>query len=87
MSNTHAKKAIFFSWLWLVTLTFISAYMGLLIEEHSLFIISALASVFFKGQQIIDVFMELKHAPKFWRLLLLTYVVLVPMIIALIYLI
>ena len=43
--------------------------------------------VIIKGQQIVDVFMELKHAPKLWRYLLLSYVVLVPSIIAGIYLI
>ena len=33
-----------------------------------------------KGQQITDVFMELKHAPVNWRLWLLGYVVLLPIL-------
>jgi hypothetical protein len=39
-----------------------------------------------KGQQIIDVFMELKHAPRFWRNIMLAYVIVIPLIITIIYL-
>jgi len=75
-----------FSWLLLITLTFISVYITELVDSRSLFISCALFIVFLKGQQIIDVFMELKHAPKRWRLLLLSYVILMPVIITIIYL-
>jgi len=74
------------SWLLLITLTFISVYITELVDSRRLFISCALFIVFLKGQQIIDVFMELKHAPKRWRLLLLSYVVLMPVIITIIYL-
>jgi len=73
------------SWLLLIALTFASVYMTYLIDSRPLFISGALVIVFFKGQQIIDIFMELKHAPKRWRLLLLSYVILMPLIIAIIY--
>ncbi|WDE12174.1 cytochrome C oxidase subunit IV family protein [Thalassomonas haliotis] len=33
-----------------------------------------------KGQQITDVFMELKHAPGNWRFLLLAYAVVIPIL-------
>lgn len=39
-------------------------------------------SVVIKGQQIVDVFMELNKAPSKWRWLLLSYVILLPLIIA-----
>ncbi len=84
--NTNPTKSAIVSWLWLIILTFISVYMALFIESKPLFIISALAIVFLKGQQIIDIFMELNQAPKFWRMLLLSYVVLIPTIIGFIYL-
>ena len=74
------------SWQLLIVLTFTSVYMISIIESRSLFISCALIIVFLKGQQIIDTFMELKHAPKPWRLLLLSYVFLVPLIITIIYL-
>jgi cytochrome c oxidase subunit IV len=86
----NANKKNILSWLWLIVLTVLSTYVSLFIDllnvQKSLFIITVLFIVFLKGQQIIDVFMELKHAPKFWRGLLLAYVILLPMIIGLIYL-
>ena len=75
------------SWLWLVLLTLFSAFISLLVDNHSLFIVCVMAIVFFKGRQVIDIFMELQHAPKKWRLLLLSYVILLPLIIATIYVI
>ncbi len=87
-ANTNKKNTI--SWLWLIALTVISTYVGLFLElfntQKSLFIVVVLFIVFLKGQQIIDIFMELEHAPKLWRRLLLAYVILLPIIIGLIYL-
>ena len=47
-------------------------------------LLSFLVTVFvvIKGQQIVDVFMELNSAPQKWRWLLLSYVILLPLIIA-----
>jgi len=88
LSNTDKKDTL--SWFWLLALTVISTYVGLFLElfnsQKSLFIFIVLFIVFLKGQQIIDVFMELKQAPKFWRRLLMAYVILLPIIIGLIYL-
>ncbi len=39
-----------------------------------------------KGQQIVDSFMGLKSAPSLWRRLLLSYIVVIPLLIAVIYL-
>ncbi len=79
------------SWLWLLALTILSVYVGTIFElfnaQKSLFIGVVLFIVFLKGQQIIDVFMELKHAPKLWRRLLLSYVIVLPIIIGIIYLV
>lgn len=73
------------SWLWLMALTVVSTFLGLAIHNKTLFIVSVLFIVFLKGQQIIDIFMELAHAPKLWRRLLLGYVTLLPIIIGFIY--
>jgi len=73
------------SWLCLMALTLISTFMGLIIHNKTLFITSVLFIVFLKGQQIIDIFMELSHAPTLWRCLLLGYVILLPIIIGFIY--
>ncbi len=90
MNTQLTNKKNTLSWLYLLALTILSVYIGvffeLFTENKSFFIISVLFIVFLKGQQIIDIFMELAHAPKLWRRLLLAYVVLLPSIISIIYL-
>ncbi len=73
------------SWLLLITLSVIAIYLPIFIDNRSLTIVGALVIVVIKGQQIVDVFMELKTAPKFWRALFLSYIVLLPLIITTIY--
>jgi len=79
----------FKAWLLLVILTILSVLLGsffnLKIANHSLFIILVMAIVVLKGQQIIGVFMELSCAPKKWYMLLLSYIIIVPSVIAFIY--
>jgi len=84
--NKNTKLA-FVSWLVLIVLTLISVYLTLFIDSRTLYVAVALIIVSIKGQQIIDIFMELKHAPKLWRMLLLSYVIVVPLVIGLIYLV
>ncbi len=83
--NKTANHAIR-SWLLLIVLTIASIFLTNFIDNRSLYIISALIIVVIKGQQIVDVFMELNKASRFWRLLFLSYIVLLPLIIAIIYL-
>ena len=91
MHSTNSNRKNTLSWLWLLVLTVISTYVDQVIYffngQKSLFIIIVLFIVFLKGQQIIDVFMELDQAPKLWRRLLLGYVILLPIIIGFIYLV
>ena len=86
MKKIHSNKKNTLSWLWLMTLTVISTFIGLVIDNKALFNGTVLFIVFLKGQQIIDIFMELAQAPKFWRRLLLGYVTVLPIIIGFIYL-
>jgi len=79
-------KQTIISWCLLILLTLVSAYVGQVIENNVLFIVSVLLIVFLKGQQVTDIFMELCEAPKMWRMLLLSYVFIVPTIICVIYL-
>ena len=78
---------IYLNWFWLIALTLLSASIGHFIDNQFIFIVSVLFIVFLKGQQIVDIFMELKHAPNKWRWLLLSYVILLPLIIGFIYLV
>ena len=79
-------KGATFSWLWLIVLTLISVYLGNFADNKVFFIATVLFIVFLKGQQIIDIFMELKHAPSLWRRILMGYVIIVPTVITAIYL-
>lgn len=86
LNNKTVNQAIS-SWLLLIILTITSIFLTKFIDNRSLYIITALIIVVVKGQQVVDVFMELHKAPRFWRLLLLSYIVLLPLIIATIYLV
>ncbi|MEW6990031.1 cytochrome C oxidase subunit IV family protein [Colwelliaceae bacterium 6441] len=81
------NKQIIISWLSLIALTLLSIYVGDFFDNHNIFILLVLFIVFLKGQQIVDIFMELKTAPSMWRLLLISYVLLIPAIISIIYII
>lgn len=78
------------SWGWLILLTLASVAIGQHFQSTSFntlaFISIIMLIIAMKGQQIIDVFMELKHAPRLWRNIMLAYVIVIPTIITLIYL-
>ncbi|MBA6390105.1 cytochrome C oxidase subunit IV family protein [Colwellia sp. BRX10-3] len=80
-------KKITLSWLLLISLTLVSIRISSVIDEPRLLTFIALFIVFLKAQQIIDNFMELKHAPRKWRFILLSYIFFTPGIIFLIYII
>lgn len=84
--NVITKKQTIISWIILLSLTGLSVFLGTLDLNKMLLIPLVLLTVLIKGQQIIDVFMELAHAPKKWRRLLLSYVVIIPTVIVAIYL-
>ena len=79
-------KQTIISWLFLIILTLASVFVGKVLDNNVIFITSVLLIVFLKGQQITDIFMELKDAPRMWRLLLLGYVFIIPSVICVIYL-
>lgn len=83
MNNKH----IIISWFLLIALTLLSVFIGEFFKDPTVFILLVLLIVFLKGQQIVDIFMELKTAPRMWRLLLLSYVILIPAIVSVIYIV
>lgn len=90
--HRNSNKKIVISYLILIVLTLISALFAefshsVAVVSETVIVIIVSLIVIIKGQQIVDIFMELKHAPKLWRSLMLSYVVLLPTIIAAIYLI
>ncbi|SFC01299.1 cytochrome C oxidase subunit IV family protein [Pseudoalteromonas denitrificans] len=74
----------------LMSLTLTSVFIGFFMSDgillnNGLEIWLILITIIIKGQQIVDIFMELKCAPRLWRALLLSYVIIIPIIIGLIY--
>jgi hypothetical protein len=68
----------------LILLTLFSVWLAQANIATPVLAILATLSVILKGQQIVDIFMELYHAPVKWRYLLLSYVVIIPLILAII---
>ncbi|OUS32267.1 hypothetical protein A9Q98_01585 [Thalassotalea sp. 42_200_T64] len=76
MINIHFSAVI------LVLLTLISTMLAQSTIPIGVLALLVTLSVMVKGQQITDIFMELNTAPTKWRWLLLSYVILVPLILA-----
>ncbi|MCW3173898.1 cytochrome C oxidase subunit IV family protein [Shewanella subflava] len=76
--------------------TFISYYPAALLSSNALSLESIRPSVrligiliivlmtIVKGVQIVDTFMEMRHAPKHWRWLALSYPIIIPLLLTLI---
>jgi len=77
-------------YLYLIILTLTSAYIGSIDNVYlqgmeGVAVTGILTLTLLKGLQIVDVYMELKQAPRLWRNLLRAYVVLLPFTIGMIY--
>lgn len=89
MNHPYVKKATLGFFI-LAGLTIVSALLGHIMPASKEAATSGLLwlvllSVALKGQQITDIFMELKDAPRMWRGLLLAYVTVLPLTIGLVY--
>lgn len=73
------------TWLVLITLTLVSVFLGNTMENSAWLALAVTLTIIVKGQQIVDVYMGLRKAPPRWRALLMSYVLLVPSIIGLLY--
>lgn len=73
------------SWLILLTLTLLSVGAAYVSISPGILMMIVVTTVVIKGQQIVDIFMGLNDAPKRWRRLLLSYVLIVPTFIGLIF--
>ena len=78
INNVHFSAII------LIVLTLISTLLAQSNYQTSIVAILVTLSVVIKGQQIVDVFMELKRVQAKWRWLLLSYAILVPLVLAII---
>lgn len=78
IANVH------FAAITLIVLTIISTLLAQSTMQTSMLALLVTLSVVIKGQQIVDIFMELKKAPAKWRWFLLSYIILIPSILAII---
>jgi len=78
LNNEHSALVL------LILLTLASTLLSLLDQQIMSVTFIVTLTVIIKGQQIVDIFMELHQAPSKWRYLLLSYVILVPLILAII---
>lgn len=81
-----SNKTLVVNWLFLMALTVLAVMLSSFLNAGTAFIVCSLLIVFLKGKQIVDVFMELETAPKNWRRLFLAYVIILPTVICVIYL-
>ncbi len=68
-----SSKQLAGTWVLLIALTLTSAVLGTVDIPKGLLVFLVLLTVLIKNQQIIDVFMELKSAPRLWRGLMQAY--------------
>lgn len=80
-----SSSKVTISYIALIVLTLLSVFVNHVVSTPYLFIAIVMFIVFLKGQQVTDIFMELAHAPRQWRMLFLGYVFLVPCIVCVIY--
>lgn len=78
VNNVHFSATV------LILLTFISTLLAQSTIQSSILALLVTLSVVIKGQQIVDIFMELKNAPAKWRWFLLSYTISIPSILAII---
>ncbi|MFT7007536.1 MAG: cytochrome c oxidase subunit 4 [Colwellia sp.] len=78
INNVHFSAII------LVLLTLISTLLAQSNIQENLLALLVTLSVVIKGQQIVDIFMELNKAEAKWRWFLLSYTILIPIILAII---
>ncbi len=78
LNNEHSALVL------LIILTLASTLLSLLEQQMLSVTFIVTLTVIIKGQQIVDIFMELHQAPNKWRYLLLSYVILVPLVLAII---
>jgi len=81
---SHLINNVHFSAALLLLLTLISTLLAQSTMQTSLLALLVTLSVVIKGQQIVDVFMELNNAPAKWRWFMLSYIILIPTILAII---
>jgi len=74
------------SWILLLLLTLAAAILSQLNIASNSLILLALSITVFKSQIVVDIFMGLKNAERRWRILMLSYVIIIPFIMMLIYL-
>jgi len=72
-------------WLALVAATILAALMSIFFESGLILLFLSVAILIFKGQMIVDHFMELRHVSKHWHRLMSAYCIVIGFFVVLAY--
>tara|TARA_R110002072_G_scaffold101568_1_gene223679 strand:+ start:46040 stop:46324 length:285 start_codon:yes stop_codon:yes gene_type:complete len=73
-------------WLMLVAATIVAALISLFLKSGLVLLLASVAILIFKGQMIVDHFMELRYVAKHWHRLMSAYCVVIGFFVILAYL-
>lgn len=74
-------------WLCLMTVTILAALLSMYFSSGVTLLFISLAILIFKGQMIVDYFMDLRHVATHWRLIMSAYCVVIASFVMIAYLI
>lgn len=64
-------------WLALMVVTILAALMSIFFKSGVVLLLACVVILIFKGQMVIDHFMELRHVSKHWRRLMSAYCIVI----------
>jgi hypothetical protein len=86
LKQLNAVQQATIVWLALMAVTVLAALMSVFFESGVVLLFASVIILIFKGQMVIDHFMELRHVSKHWRILMSAYCVVIGAFVILAYL-
>lgn len=87
LSQLNSIQRATMVWLALVAATILAAFMSVFFESGLVLLFVSVAILIFKGQMIVDHFMELRHVSKHWRGLMSAYCIVISIFVVMAYII
>tara|TARA_R110000850_G_scaffold156007_1_gene280228 strand:+ start:233 stop:517 length:285 start_codon:yes stop_codon:yes gene_type:complete len=77
LEQLNAVQRATLIWLALMTVTILAALMSIFFKSGVVLLLASVVILIFKGQMIIDHFMELRHVAMHWRRLMSAYCIVI----------
>jgi len=87
LSQLNPTQRATIIWLALVVATILAALMSVFFESGLVLLFVSVAILIFKGQMIVDYFMELRHVSKHWHRLMSAYCIVISIFVVMAYII